>query len=123
MISPMSSGLFHRAISNSGRQAEPVRSGVGKAQAVRLAVLLNCTSVDEDHEDTEEIIRCLRQVSPEDIIYAGVSFPIVVESFGSDEVAFIENRNFAELFSNSLEIPWLLGINSEEGLLSIPCNY
>lgn len=118
MLSPVSRGLFHRAISNSGRLAEPARSGVGKGQAARLAQLMNCSSTD----DSGEIIRCLRNVSPEAIITASAgSFPIVVESFESDEEAFIAERNFDDLFLNSIEIPWLLGINSEEGILSMAC--
>lgn len=117
MISPMSRGLFHRAISNSGRQAEPARTGVGKDQAYRLAELMNCPTIDED---TAEIVRCLKNVSSEAIIYAAAgAFPVVVESFETDEVAFLENRNYEDLFSNSVEIPWLLGINNEEGLLSM----
>lgn len=113
----MSRGLFHRAISNSGRIAEPARSDVGKGQAARLAELMNCSS-----DDSEEIVRCLRTVSPEAIITASAgSFPIVVESFESDEEAFIAERNIDDLFLNSIEIPWLVGINSEEGILSVAC--
>lgn len=112
MISPMSQGLFHRAISNSGGLAGPARSGVARQQATRLAELMNCPTLD-----TAAIIECLRRISPEDMIYSGVSFPIVVESFVADEPAFIDQRNYNNRFSNFAQIPWLVGMNSEESLL------
>lgn len=117
MISPMSEGLFHRAISNSGGLLGPARSGVAREQAVRLAELMNCPT-----NDTETIVECLRQISPEDMIFSGLSFPIVVESFESDEPAFIDQRNYNNRFSNFARIPWLVGMNSEEGLLNLGGN-
>lgn len=117
MISPMSDGLFHRAISNSGGLSGPARDGVARQQAIRLAEQMNCPT-----DDSGAIIECLRQLSPEDIIYAGVgSFPIVVESFETDEPTFIEERNYNNRFSHFSEIPWLVGMNSEESLLSLGC--
>lgn len=116
MISPKSHGLFHKAISNSGRPAEAALSGVAQQQAIRLGELMNCPITNNN----TEIIKCLRNVSVEDMINVSagsVSFPVVIESFESDEEAFISERNFYDLFENSVEIPWLLGINSEEGLL------
>lgn len=114
MISPMSQGLFHRAISNSGGLLGPARSGVARLAATRLAELMNCPA-----GDTGEMVDCLRQVAPEHLIYSGLSFPIVVESFESDEPAFIDQRNYNNRFSNFAQIPWLVGMNSEEGLLNL----
>lgn len=115
MISPMSQGLFHRAISNSGGLLGPARTGVARQQAVTLAELLNCPT-----NDTSLIIECLRHISPEKIIFSGVaSFPIVLESFESDEPAFVDQRNYNYRFSNFTQIPWLVGMNSEEGLLNL----
>lgn len=113
MISPMSSGLFHRAISNSGGLSGPARTGVPRQQAFSLAQRLNCPS----QENSADIIECLRYVSPEDMIYASGSFPIVVESFESDEPAFVEQRNYNNRFSYFAEIPLMIGMNSEESLL------
>lgn len=115
MISPLSQGRFHRAISNSGGLLGPARSGVARQQAVTLAELMNCPA-----DDTNEMIECLRRVSPENLIFSGLmSFPIVVESFESDEPAFIDQRNYNNRFSNFARIPWLVGMNSEEGLLNL----
>lgn len=114
MISPMSEGLFHRAISNSGGLLGPARTGVARQQATRLAELMDCPT-----DDTGEMIECLRNVSPENMIFSGLSFPIVVESFESDEPAFIDQRNYNNRFTNFSQIPWLVGMNSEEGLLNL----
>lgn len=121
MISPMSRGLFHKAILNSGTLnnvwSDPPRAGVPKDQAIRLAQYVNCTTEDKT---TEEIVECLRGASPESILGFGASGPFpVIESFESDEDAFIGERNFDELFSSTVEIPCMLGINSEEGLLNM----
>ncbi len=115
MISPLSHGQFHRAISNSGGLLGPARSGVARQQAIRLAAVMNCPI-----DDTNEMIECLRSVSPENMIFSGIlSFPIVVESFESDEPAFIDQRNYNNRFSNFAQIPWLVGMTSEEGLLNL----
>lgn len=115
MISPLAQGLFHRGISNSGGLLGPARSGVARQQATKLAKLLHCPVLD----DTISIIQCLRKVSPGDIINSGVSFPVVIESFESDEPAFFDKRNYNNRFRSFVSIPWLVGMNSEEGLLNL----
>lgn len=115
MISPMSQGLFHRAISNSGGLIGPARAGVGRQRASSLAELMNCPNLN----DNFAIVQCLRLVSPEAMIRSGLSFPIVVESFQSDEPAFIDQRNYNNRFSHFAAIPWLVGMNSEESLLNV----
>lgn len=113
MLSPMSEGLFHRGISNSGGLLGPARVGEARQQAIRLAELLNCPNLN----DNVEIVRCLRQATPEAMIYTNVAFPIVVESFESGEPAFIDQRNYNNRFSSFASIPWLAGMNSEESLM------
>ncbi len=115
MISPLAQGLFHRGISNSGGLAGPSRTGVAKQQSTRLAELMNCPVID----DTFQIIQCLRQVPAEDLVNAGLSFRIVIESFDADEPAFIDQRNYNNRFSSFASIPWLVGMNSEESLLNL----
>ncbi|XP_037037435.1 putative inactive carboxylesterase 4 isoform X2 [Bradysia coprophila] len=113
MISSMSHGLFHRAISHSGGLLDPARPGVALQQATALAQQMNCPILDNSFE----IVRCLREVSPEDMINAGVSFPLVIESFESDETPFIDQSNYNNRFSNFAATPFLAGMNSEESLL------
>ncbi|KAJ6649230.1 Juvenile hormone esterase, partial [Pseudolycoriella hygida] len=121
MISPMSRGLFHKAILNSGTLnnawCDPPRSGIPRQQAMNLAEYVNCTTEDAT---TEEIVQCLRGISARDIVSFNSVAPYpVVESFESDEDAFIGERNLNALFANSLDIPMLVGMNSEEGLLTM----
>lgn len=123
MISPMSRGLFHRAILHSGTLnnawSDPPRPGVARKQALDLAEHVNCTTTNRT---TEEIVDCLRGISPQDIVSFTSNAPYpVVEYPHDDETAFIGERNFDGLSSNSIEIPILLGMNSEEGLLSMAC--
>lgn len=123
MISPMSRGLFHKAILNSGTLnnawADPARPGVARQQAMNLAEHVNCSTQDRTNE---EIVECLRGISQQDIVgfISAAPYP-VVESFSADEDAFIGERNYDELLANSLEIPIMLGMNTEEGLLSMAC--
>lgn len=123
MISPMSRGLFHKAILNSGTLhnawCDPPRTGVARQQALRLAEHVNCTT---ENTTTEEIVECLRGVRPEDIVAFTSYAPYpVVEMSESDEVPFIGERSFDDLARDSIEIPILLGMNSEEGLLTMAC--
>lgn len=114
MISPLSAGLFHRGIANSGELLGPVRPGFAKSEAIRVALLLNCPIP----YDTSAIIKCLREKSPEDMVkLGGVGNRLVVESFASDEPAFIDHRNYNNRFSNYAKIPLLQGITSEESIV------
>ncbi|KAG4067634.1 hypothetical protein HA402_005406 [Bradysia odoriphaga] len=121
MISPMSRGLFHKAILNSGTLnngwCDPARTGVARQQAFNLAEHVGCWT---NETTTEEIVECLRGMPIQDILSYSASAPYpVVENFETDEDAFIGERNFDDLHSNSVEIPMLLGMNTEEGLLNI----
>lgn len=123
MLSPMSRGLFHKAILNSGTLnngwCDPARTGVAKQQALNLAEHVNCLT---EESSTEEIVECLRERSVQEIVSFSSSAPYpVVENFETDEEAFIGQRNFDDLHSSSVNIPILLGMNTEEGLLNIAC--
>ena len=115
MISPMSQGLFHRAIASSGGLPGPSRISSGKLKTLNLAKKLKCPTLN----DASAIIKCLRLKSYQQIISAGVKFSIVVESFESDEPAFIEQRNYNNRLANYAEIPLMIGMNSDEGLLTL----
>ncbi|CAG9809984.1 unnamed protein product [Chironomus riparius] len=125
MFSPMSRGLFHRAISQSGNVmdvwAEPHRQGLAKMKAIRLADKMNCPI---SGSTIREMVECLRNVPAEEIIASVgdflewdfdplVPFGPVVESSELEEEPFIMDLNYKKF---SLDIPWLLGINSEEGI-------
>lgn len=127
MFSPMSKNLFHRAISHSGTLntcwSDPARKGDERKKAFFIAEKVNCTPSIE--EDTKELIECLRKVDAKKLIEAStemytwdndpvVLFHPVIEDFSSNEEPFISERSFA---THSVNIPWLVGMASEEGLL------
>lgn len=75
MISPLSKGLFHKAISQSGSLmdpwADPARKGVAKMRAVRLADMLGCPIIGSS---MKEMVKCLRKVPAENITMAQTAF-------------------------------------------------
>lgn len=126
MVSPLSQGKFHRAISHSGALMEcwsdPAKKGTARAQAIRLAQELNCPSVLMD-----EMVACLRGVPGSNLTLAiaklylwdydpVVLFMPVVEDFETEEDKFILSREFS---APSTDIPWLIGMNSQENLLKL----
>ncbi len=119
----MSRGLFHKAILHSGTMnnawSDPPRRGIARQRAFNLANHVNCTTEDRT---TEEIVECLRGISAEDILSFSSSSPYpVIEYSEAAENVFIGERDFDKLHSNSVEIPILIGMNSEEGLLMTAC--
>jgi carboxylesterase type B len=129
MNSPLSRGLFHRAISHSGTisngWSDVARSGVALNNTINIAKRVNCTSIA-----SSEIVACLRNVEGvklakalanmyEEFIDPAVLLQPVIESFNlnnDDDKPFISERDFV---NNSISIPWLVGMNSEEGLLRV----
>jgi carboxylesterase type B len=126
MISPLSQKYFHRAISHSGALnqcwSDPARPGAARNQAIRLANELKCSTIN-----SEIMVNCLRNTPAYNLTLAIANlyywdydpiilFSPVVEDFETDEEKFVETREFNE---NSTNIPWLTGMNTEEGLLKL----
>lgn len=125
MQSNKSRGLFHRAIAQSGTNLSPwsmmTHKGVAKDRALKLGEMMNCPT-----DDTREMINCLRKVSAKNITEAFydffkwdtdpmVPFPPVIEHEHDD--AFItENPRFKSNMHGN-EIPLMIGMTSEEGVL------
>ncbi|XP_059611146.1 juvenile hormone esterase-like [Phlebotomus argentipes] len=119
-ISPLSKGLFHRAIAQSGTHFSKWAqrdSEVSAANTRKLAEKLECPA-----EDVKEMIECLRNVPSEDLIsllsdfftwnvYPLVLWAPVVEP--ESENAFL-TEDPAKL-SGGDDIPFLIGITSNEG--------
>ncbi|KAG5668733.1 hypothetical protein PVAND_016660 [Polypedilum vanderplanki] len=125
MFSSMSRGLFHRAISQSGTLltpwAGPSAKGQAKMNAIRLADKMNCSI---SGTTMKEIVTCLRGVPAENITLAIydffewdndpiITFQPVVEESELEEEPFIMDLRYKKF---SLDIPWMVGITSEEGL-------
>ncbi|CAG7837926.1 unnamed protein product [Allacma fusca] len=125
MISPMSDGLFHQAISQSGTALCPwaiVRKP--EIHTKRMSSLLNCTT-----ETTQSIKDCLLEKSAEELVLQQPGFhdwyidPIVplgpvIEIQGEDPI-FLPEFPYRLIKEGRFkkDIPWILGVNSEEGLL------
>lgn len=74
MSSPLTKGLFHRAIAQSGANldawAQPAHVGVAAKRATKLADILGC----ERSDDWKFTIDCLRNASARDIAIASYDF-------------------------------------------------
>lgn len=80
MISPISRGLFHRAISQSGtlmnQWSDPARKGLAKMRAIRLADIVGCPI---SGTTMKKMVECLRGVSAEKITMAMLKFQVSVK--------------------------------------------
>ncbi|XP_050531739.1 juvenile hormone esterase-like isoform X2 [Daktulosphaira vitifoliae] len=127
MLSPMSKGLFHKAILQSGtsacRWATPF-PGLSRHRTQAVAVIAGC------NEDTsEEILECLRSLSANDIaeifykLFEWKTHPIilfspVVEKCDIDNKGFLCHHPLIE-FKQESHVPAIIGINSAEGGLFV----
>jgi carboxylesterase type B len=82
MISPMSKGLFERAISHSGSLmnfwADMPRPGLAKMRGIRLAEMMGCPIMNTNYKKTVE---CLRKVDAEKITAANSNFYVSCKYF------------------------------------------
>uniref|UniRef100_A0AAG5D402 Carboxylic ester hydrolase n=1 Tax=Anopheles atroparvus TaxID=41427 RepID=A0AAG5D402_ANOAO len=128
MMSPLSKGLFHRVISQSGVNlnawAQPAHPGVARARAIKLGEMLNCTQGLEGR--FASMLSCLREVLAEDItklIYdfyiwdtdPMIPFPPVVEP--DLPGAFITKHPRDEYEPHAISLPWMTGLTLNEGAL------
>uniref|UniRef100_A0A348G5Z4 Carboxylic ester hydrolase n=1 Tax=Odontomachus monticola TaxID=613454 RepID=A0A348G5Z4_ODOMO len=149
MISPLSQGLFHRGISQSGTTHCPwafVQPGLANKKAKALAERLNCPT-----ESSKELLACLRTKDADDIISTDRIFQMHEHHFLSKEIslcpvieifgycpmipfrpviepnhpgAFLsENPIISAKHGHIADIPWMTGITSEEGSLRVPNIY
>lgn len=77
MISPLSKGLFHRAISQSGTVmngwTDPARKGFAKMRTIRLADMMGCPV---SGTSMKEVVECLRKVPAEKLTMAQLDFHV-----------------------------------------------
>jgi carboxylesterase type B len=75
MVSPLSKGLFEKAISQSGSLMNPwadaPRPGLAKMRAIRLTSLVNCPI---SNTNFQKMIECLRKVDAKKITEAIAEF-------------------------------------------------
>uniref|UniRef100_A0A182PR39 Carboxylic ester hydrolase n=1 Tax=Anopheles epiroticus TaxID=199890 RepID=A0A182PR39_9DIPT len=133
MMSPLSQGLFHRVISQSGVNldawAQPAHPGVARSRFIQLVTMLNC-SQGNDSNDIQKL-DCLRRVSAEDItrkfydFYLWdtdpmIPFPPVVEP--DIPGAFLTKHPRDEYEPHAIGLPWMTGLTLDEGALKTLIN-
>jgi para-nitrobenzyl esterase len=105
VASPMSRGLFHRAVSQSGGcTTKQTTRAEAEAAATALAASLSCTGRDE--------LLCLREKPVADLLAAPGGFgPDVDGQFLPDQPRALYDAG------NIAKVPYLLGSNTDEGTL------
>ncbi|KAK0176050.1 hypothetical protein PV328_000227 [Microctonus aethiopoides] len=127
MMSPLSRGLIHRGISESGTALCPwvlTRPGLAVMQAKRLGEFLNCPTTN-----SLALVECLREKKAVEIIATDRKFQVfdydpmipfrpVIEP--NHPGAFL-NKEPAESIKNGdmADIPWMTGFNSHEGAIKV----
>ncbi|XP_050361436.1 juvenile hormone esterase-like [Nymphalis io] len=122
MLSETSTGLFHKAISESGTALVPWAEsspGEAKRNAFRLAKFLDCPQAP-----SERMINCLRNLNSYDIINTEFKFyewdyepmtPFKAVIEPNLPGAFLTRS--PRLPPNTDFVPWLTGLNKDEGCL------
>uniref|UniRef100_A0A1Y1NDS8 Carboxylic ester hydrolase n=1 Tax=Photinus pyralis TaxID=7054 RepID=A0A1Y1NDS8_PHOPY len=131
ILSPLSKGLFHYAISSSGIATSSwamAKRGEAKAQAIKLAKTFNCTT-----SSSALIIKCLQTVDQRDIVelvyksmefsyeksipYRPVIEPKLHGSFISDHpLHIIKSGKFNH-------VPYMNGVTTEDGAIKSAAIY
>lgn len=115
VVSPMSRGLFHRAISESGGCTVGVQSTEESTQAADiLAEAVGCDTAPDR-------LACMRAAPLGDILDAGPLVALVGEGSNlalSVDGGFLEEQPMVTLDRGDLpRLPYLMGANSDEGTL------
>ncbi|KAK7590849.1 hypothetical protein V9T40_002462 [Parthenolecanium corni] len=125
LVSPLSKGLFHRAIAQSGHAMNyraVVTSGQNLRRAWEFAKLVGCKSAAII--SSESLVECMRNVPIRmltinmyglmyDHILPHTFFGINIEKEHT-EGAFITEHPMINMNKNN-SVPWMLGINTDEG--------
>ncbi|XP_063224005.1 juvenile hormone esterase-like isoform X2 [Bacillus rossius redtenbacheri] len=126
MLSPMSKGLFHRAISQSGTAlCKFALPADGRPLAERQALLLGCP-----HRDARALVACLRRVDASRIVESGDAFhtwsvhplnvfgPVVEADVSPGEERFLPESPYCAIQRRAFSyVPWLQGTVLGEGLI------
>ncbi|XP_060878026.1 esterase FE4-like [Metopolophium dirhodum] len=131
MLSPMSKGLFHKAILQSGAPVckwAVLPPGIPRKRAHAVATISGC-----NFDTSEDILQCLRQVPAQYlidlhtklftwIVYPFVLFNPVVENCNTGQEAFLCHHPIYDFHQESF-VPAIVGLNSAEGGLFVAAMY
>ncbi|CAG7822765.1 unnamed protein product [Allacma fusca] len=127
MLSPLSKGLFHKAISSSGTAIKLwSMSTKPQQQALRLGHRLNCPV-----ENSDVLLTCLRNHTGKEIIELQIETitpllnplhmygpTIEIPATRKNKDVFLPDHPYILMSTGQFHpVPWITGINSEEGLL------
>lgn len=131
MLSPMSKGLFHKVILQSGTPVckwsiTPI--GLSRKRAHAVATIAGC-----NFDTSEDILQCLREVPAQHLIdihgklftwitYPFILFNPVVENCNSGQEAFLCHHPIFDFHQESF-VPAIVGSNSAEGGLFVASLY
>ncbi|CAG7727296.1 unnamed protein product [Allacma fusca] len=132
LLSPMTKGLFQRAISQSGVAINPwaiYSTDAAKNHTMQLAKKVKCTA-----KDSKKLVECLRRRSSVQLMAAHTDDVLTVSVFyphksGTLFRPSVEAVNDSETFiaqhplgivENGLahKVPWMAGVTADEGLLA-----
>ncbi|XP_060847593.1 juvenile hormone esterase-like isoform X1 [Rhopalosiphum padi] len=123
LLSPMSKGLFHKAILQSGTPM--CRWAVSPPGLIRKRTEAVATIAGCHFNTSEEILSCLKQLPANYIVelhnkfiewvnHPCIIFPPVVESCDLNQESFLCNHPFTDFKQESF-VPTIIGLNSDEG--------
>ncbi|XP_043937868.1 fatty acyl-CoA hydrolase precursor, medium chain-like [Protopterus annectens] len=115
ILSPLSKGLFHKAISESGTAILP---GLFTAYPQSIAKIIANAS-DCDSSDSASMVECLRKKSGEEIINAAVLANVIAPAV-VDGVFLTKTPEELLLAEEFNSVPYLLGVNNHEAGWLIP---
>ncbi|KAK9502364.1 hypothetical protein O3M35_011153 [Rhynocoris fuscipes] len=127
MLSPLSKGLFHQAISQSGTALSAknfLPPGIAKTRAMKLAEKAGCPS-----SNTEQMLICLREMNAQDITRLNQIFSMKqIESLAPfiPVVDSVAANPFLPKETDQLvpePVPWMIGCSNMEGLVQTACMY
>ncbi|XP_059507770.1 fatty acyl-CoA hydrolase precursor, medium chain isoform X1 [Stegostoma tigrinum] len=109
LVSPLSSGLFHRAISESGTAL--IKLGMHPDPKSMALIIANASGCDTD--DSREIVDCLKKLSEEELLNI-TKPPQAILSVVVDGV-FLRGEVGQLLEAKEVNsVPYLLGVNNQE---------
>ncbi|XP_065209356.1 juvenile hormone esterase-like [Planococcus citri] len=123
LLSPLAEGLFHRAISQSGHPFDMERPGKAKLNAWKFGSMVGCSG--DDVKTSEELLKCLKNIPGEKLVSyntklftGGILIPAfpwgpVIENEKVEGAFLVDEPK--KLIERRSDIPWILGINSDEG--------
>ena len=129
IVSPMSAGLFHKAIAQSGAPFEPEihakDPGRQRALAEGLARAVGC-SISSDNE----LISCLSEKPTDELLLANFlcqpGYTCSTNPLDATVDGYLEHQAFLPDYPESLvrqglfnRVPMMVGVNAEEGIYSV----